>query len=87
LVTLTGDLSARDLFVDGLSDEHVAQAMNSIRGTNPALIGGALRNAAIAQLWRDADHDLWEQKKLAFLSNIDMYVPFRGCMTANPDLM
>jgi hypothetical protein len=76
LVTLTGDLSARDLFVDGLSDEQVEEAKDLIRRTNPALVGGALRNAALAQLWRDADHELWGQKKLEFLSNVDVYVRF-----------
>ena len=48
LATLTGDLSARDLFVDALSDEQVDKAKDSIRETDPALIGGGLRNATIA---------------------------------------
>jgi len=76
LVTLTGDLSAHDLFVDSLSDEQVEEAKDSIHGTDPALVGGALRNAAITKLWRDADRDLWEQKKLEFLSNVDVYGRF-----------
>jgi hypothetical protein len=79
LVTLTSDLSTRDLFVDGLSDEQLEEAKDAIRRTDSALVGGALRNAAIAQLWRDADHDLWEQKRVEFLSNIDVYVCFCLC--------
>jgi hypothetical protein len=67
-------------------DLEAKEAKNSIRETDPGLSGGALRNAAFAQMWRDADQDLWEQKRLDFISNVDVYVPFL-CMTADLDLV
>jgi len=73
-VTLTGDLSARDLFIDSLTEEDIEQAKESVRETEPTLMGGALRNAAVAQLWQDADHDHWDQKKVDFLSDTYGYV-------------
>ena len=74
LVTLTGDLSARDIFVDSLTVEEIEQAKKSVREAEPSLVGGALRNAAIAQLWQDADHDHWDQQKVDFLSDTLGYV-------------
>jgi len=74
LVTLTGNLSARDIFVDSLTEEDIEQAKKSVRETEPTLVGGALRNSAIAQLWQDADHDHWDHQKVEFLSDTHGYV-------------
>jgi len=73
-VTLTGDLSACDLFIDSLMEEDIEQAKESAREMVPTLVGGTLCNASVAQLWQDADHDHWDQKKVDFLSDTYGYV-------------
>jgi hypothetical protein len=71
---LTGDLSTHDIFVNNLTEEEIEQAKKSVHKMEPTLVGGTHRNAAIAQLWQDADHDQWNQQKVNFLSDTHRYV-------------
>jgi hypothetical protein len=73
-VIFPGDLSARELFASE-NDEAIQRKSVEIRNENPEsdLVGGALRNKALKELWAEADKDLWQSKIDTFARDIDAY--------------
>ena len=57
----TGHLTAHKIFTSEMTNE-IDTAILARASTFPDLKGGALRNKVVAELWEDADHELWEKK-------------------------
>jgi len=74
-ILFPSDLSSCELFASE-NDEAVQQKMVEIQTENPELdlVGGALRNKALKELWAKADKDLWQSKIDTFARDVDVYV-------------
>jgi hypothetical protein len=70
-----GDLSARELYA-GENATEIKAKMEAIAPDYPGLIGGSLRNKALAILWAEQDHAVYEKKLLDLLNDVSMCVPF-----------
>jgi len=57
----TGHLTAHKIFTSEMTNE-IDTAILARASMFPDLKGGALRNKVVAELWEDADHELWEKK-------------------------
>ncbi|CAA7262276.1 unnamed protein product [Cyclocybe aegerita] len=66
-----GDFSPRELFA-GENEDAIKSKMQELSVEFLALMGGGLRNKAVAVLWAMADQDLWKAKAKELLADVDM---------------
>ncbi|CAA7271015.1 unnamed protein product [Cyclocybe aegerita] len=66
-----GDFSPRELFARE-NEDAIKSKMQELSVEFPALMGGGLRNKAVAALWATADQDLWKAKAKELLADVNM---------------
>ncbi|KAF8901490.1 hypothetical protein CPB84DRAFT_1846782 [Gymnopilus junonius] len=77
---------AWELFAFENADELKAK-MEDVKTRHPDLVGGALRNKALAKLWKKADQNAWEEKATTLAGDINAYmILFFSMFTANTRL-
>ena len=71
LVIFTNEFPARELSA-AENKAKIAAAMEDIQRAEPQLLGSALRNKALGQLWGKADHGFWESQRIELQADISM---------------